>query len=62
MLRFLILAGLAYLLFRIVKNQFLAPYKNKSKVRGNKSGSDDTSFQDRNKNRIEDADFEELDD
>ena len=57
--RYLILFILIFLIYRVIKNALLGAGKS-NPVKG--QGREEPSFQDKHKNKIEDAEFEEIDD
>jgi len=58
-LRFLIISILILLLYRLIKTALLGTKKS-SRVKG--QGRKDQSIQEKHRNNIEDAEFEEIDD
>ena len=58
-LRILLLSILGFIIFRSVRNFFLGA-SSKERVK-NKPVQEEEDFQEKHKNKIEDADFEELD-
>ena len=60
MLRFILLGILSYLVFRTIRNFFLGPPAPKTTTKNNVKTKEE-NFQQKYKDRIEDADFEELD-
>jgi len=59
MLRFILLAVLGFILIRFIRNLLFGP-SPQSRVKSNVQNKDE-DFQAKHKNKIEDADFEELD-
>jgi hypothetical protein len=59
MLRLIIIALIGFLIFRFIRNIFLGP-SPRGRVKNDKPGTEE-DFQQKHRNKIEDADFEELD-
>jgi hypothetical protein len=59
LIRFILLSILGYLIFKTVRNFFLGPPQPRESQKKNTAKSEE-NFQQKYKNKIEDADFEEL--
>jgi hypothetical protein len=59
LIRIILLGILGYLIFKTVRNFFLGPPAPRETKKNNNANSEE-NFQQKYKNKIEDADFEEL--